>query len=611
LFNGAPVFNSSHLFGFFSSFNPDIVNDFQLYKSGIPAQYGGRISSVMDISSKTGNRKEFAGNGGISPITGRISFEGPIIKDKVSFILGARSTYSDWVLKQNLIPVTDVLKKSAASFYDLNAKITADIGKNNTVEVSGYLSNDLFRLASDTSYNYSNKVATISWRHIYSTKLISNISFVNSYYNYKVNYPSPAQRAYSLLYNIGYNEVKTDFSYFPVEKHRVKFGLNSILYSLMPGEQRPEGKQSLIKADIIESEKANETGLYIGDEWDISNALTFYAGLRYTQFSALGPKIYNLYASNVNKEISNKTDTVSVGNNKVYKTYQGFEPRLSLRLKVGERSSVKISYNRMLQYMHMMSNTTAVSPTDIWKLSDYHLTPQIGDQIALGYYQDFYQDIETSVEVYYKKLTDILDYKGGAKLTMNHNIETELLRGNGKAYGVEVFLKKKMGRFNGWVGYTYSRILHRVNGPTASEKINNGEWFPANYDKPHDVNIILNYKFSRRFNISANSTYSTGRPITLPVAKYKYAGTELVFYSNRNEFRVPDYFRVDFAATYESDLRLKKLAHSSLTFSVYNLFGRRNVYSIYFVSDQKSGIQGYKMSVFGNAIPTLTYNFRF
>lgn len=606
LLNSAPVFNSSHFFGFFSAFNPDLVKEFELYKSGIPAEFGGRISSVFQITTKSGNTKKLSGSGGISPVTARLMVEGPTVGETGSFLIGARSTFSDFLLKQFKVPT---LQRSSAAFYDANLIVNQTINENNDLSLSLYTSNDEFQLSSDTLYNYNNINGTLEWKHDFSDKLISETKAIFSHYDYNVNSTENEVNAFDLNYAIDYLEGRTDFRYFLNNVHTLKFGISSTWYLLEPGSKYPVGEKSLVNPIQLENENANEVAVYLSDEYNINQRLSVYGGLRFSYYRYLGPKTVNYYSEGP-REPYNLDESV-FETDRTIKRYAGPAARLSLRYKVDNVSSLKLSYNRMRQYLHMLSNTTAISPTDIWKLSDTHISPQLGDQVALGYYRDFNNNtIETSAEIYYKHIQDMIEYKGGASLILNELIETDLIDGTGNAYGLELLIKKKYGRLNGLVSYTYSRTLMKVVSEYPEETINRGNLYPANYDKPNDLTAVVSYKFSRRFSISSNITYSTGRPITLPVAKYKLRSSEYVHYSFRNEYRVPNYFRCDLSLNLEGNLRSKKLAHSSWSLSVYNVTGRNNVYSIYFVS--RSGkIQGYKLSIFSEPIPTLTYSFKF
>lgn len=608
LINKAPVYNTSHLFGFFSSFNPDVIKDFKLYKSGIAAQYGGRISSVFDLTTRQGNRKKFGASGGISPVTGRLVLEGPIIKDKLSFLAGARSTYSDWIL--NRIP-DPAIRNSSAYFYDLNGVIQYELNEKNSLHLSSYYSKDHFRLNSDTSYAYTNANVVADWKHVFSQKLVANFTGIYSSYHYEINSQAREEEAFAMAYQIRHKEFKAAFRYYPSAKHLLIFGADVIHYGLQPGSYQPVGQASLVDPFALEPESGLESALHLSDEFQLSDRLSIYGGIRYSFYAFLGPKTVTTYFEGVPRMPIHVKDTLHYASGEVIQAYHGPEWRVKLRYKTGPRSSVKLSYSRMRQYLNMMSNTTAVSPTDTWKLSDNHLRPQVGDQVALGFYKDFKkQNIESSIEAYYKNITDLVEYKGGARLLLNEALEQDLINAHGRAYGVEVMLERSSGKLNGWVSYTYSRIMVQANSAFPLEEINEGNWFPANHDKPHDLTLVGNYKFTRRLNISSNLTYSTGRPITYPVAQYHMRGLTMLHYTYRNEYRIPDYFRWDLSITLDGNLKSKKLAHSSWTASIYNVTGRDNVYSIYFVSSERQ-VSGYKLSIFNQPVITLTYNFRF
>jgi hypothetical protein len=608
LFNDAVVYNPSHLFGFFSTFNPDVLRNVELYKSAIQAEYGGRLSSVLDVHTREGNTKKFAGSGGISPITGRISFEGPLIKDRTSFIIGARSTYSGWLLRTL---DSKELKNSTASFYDVTANISHQVNDNNNVYLSAYTSKDRFRLNNDTAYSYSDQNASLKWKHLFSNKLYGVLTGGFSHYNYAIASDDNPVEAFGMDFAIRQLNAKADFSFFPNSKHTLNAGISTIRYDLSPGAMKPTGEESKISTDILPNEQGLESAAYLSENFEVSPKLSLYFGLRYSFYQYLGPRDVYQYAPGLPLQTGNTTDTTRYASNKPIASYHGAEPRISMRYMISKVSSVKISYNRMRQYIQMLSNTTAINPTDVWKLSDAHIKPQMGDQFSFGFYQYFKGNtIETSVETYYKDIESMTDYKNGATLLMNHHLETAVADARGKAYGVEVMVKKLTGKLNGWASYTYSRSFVQTKGEFEDEVVNNGAYYPSNYDKPHAVNFIGNYKFSRRINFSLNFIYSTGRPITLPVAKYSVDGTMRILFDERNQERIPDYFRTDISVNVEGNHKIKKLAHSSWTFAVYNLWGRSNPYSVYFVSNG-GRISGYKMSIFARPIPTLTYNFRF
>jgi len=608
LFNDAVIYNPSHLFGFFSTFNPDVLKTVELYKSGITADYGGRLSSVLDVSSREGNLKKFSGSGGISPITGRLTLEGPIIKEKTSFLVGFRSTYSDWILRQLN---SKQLQNSTASFYDINANISHKINDKNHIYASAYSSHDKFKLGADTSYSYSDRNAAIKWKHIFNTKLYGVLTGGFSRYAYEIASDANPVNAFTMNFSIKQFNAKADFTYFLNAKHTISAGLGTTRYSLAPGNFQPNGDESLVIPEVLQKEQGLESAVYIGDNFEVSQKLSIYAGIRYSFYQYLGPRDVYVYADGTSKEESTIQDTLHYSSGKSIVSYQGAEPRFSARYSLSNNASVKFSYNRMRQYVQMLSNTTAITPTDIWKLSDPYLKPQIGDQVSMGFYKNMRKNsIDVSVEAYYKTMENSIDYKNGAVLLLNHHIETDIVHAKGKAYGIEFMIKKSAGKLNGWISYTYSRTFLQANGANPSETVNDGKYYPSSYDKPHALNVIGNYKFSRRFNFSLNMTYSTGRPITLPLAKYELGGSSRLYYSDRNQYRIPDYFRTDISINIEGNHKIKKLAHSSWTFAVYNLTGRQNAYSVFFRAENGQ-INGYKLSIFAQPIPTITYNFKF
>jgi hypothetical protein len=608
LYNDATIYNPSHLFGFFSAFNTDVLKNVELYKSGVPAEYGGRLSSVLEVNTREGNKKKFGGSGGIGLVTGRLMLEGPIAKDKTSFTLGARSTYSDWLLRQ--IDNPD-FNNSTAGFYDLNAHVSHNFDDKNTLFVTAYASNDQFRLNGDTLYAYQNQAASIKWKRVFNNQLFGVFSAISSRYRFETASDANPVNAYELDYSIRQNQLKADFSYFPSSNLTVNFGATSILYGIRPGNFRPLGSESLSVPETLAREQALESAVYVSARWELSPNLTLHGGLRYSHYLYLGPRDIINYAPGVPRSENTMTDTTRFGQGEIIKPYHGPELRLALRYGLGSASALKLSYNRMRQYISMLTNTQAIAPTDTWKLSDPYLRPQVGDQYAIGYYQNLRNNtIELSAEAYYKDLRDVLDFKSGAVLLLNPQVETDIIQARGRAYGVELLLKKTTGKLNGWVGYTYSRSLLRTESPFRAETINNGTWYPSNFDKPHDFTMISNYKFNRRISFSMNFTYSTGRPITLPLGRYVIDGANRLFYSDRNQFRIPDYYRADVSINLEGNHKIRKLAHSSWTLAVYNLTGRRNAFSVFFNAEGDT-IRGYQLSIFGQPIPTLTYNFRF
>jgi hypothetical protein len=608
LYNDATVYNPSHLFGFFSAFDPDLVKSVELYKSAIPEKYGGRLSSVLDVDVKDGNNKKWGGSAGISPLTSKFSIEGPLQKDKTSIIAGFRTTYSDWLLKQ--IPSSDY-SNSTANFYDASVHISHIINAKNTLYLMGYLSSDKFTLDADTTYAYANRNANIKWKHNFSNTSFAVFTSGIDHYQYSVSSDRVPVNAYKLSFDINQIYLRADFSYSPNNKHTISYGLNSVYYQLHPGTLTPDGPKSLVQTNTVQQEQALETSLYLGDHYTVSEKFSVDAGLRYTVYNYLGPSQVYQYLPGLPREPFTIKDTISYPKGSVIKTYALPEVRLSARYSLTNTASLKFSFNTMAQFIHVISNTTNISPTDIWKLSDPNIKPQQGQQISFGFYKNFRSNsIETSVEVYYKKMQDYLDYKSGASLILNHHIETDVFETQGKAYGIEFLIKKTTGKVNGWISYTYSRTFLRQDDPLAGELVNGGNYYPASFDKPNMVNFIGNYRFSHRYSLSLNVVYSTGRPITLPLAVVQAGGASALYYSDRNQYRIPDYFRTDISVNMEGNHKLSKKTHNSWSAGVYNLTGRQNAYSVYFV-DENGKVKGYQLSIFGTLIPFVTYNIKF
>ncbi len=607
LLNEATIYNTSHFLGFFSVFNADALKASELYKSGIPAQYGGRLSSIFDIQLKDGNQNKFSGQGGIGPVTARLTLEVPIQKEKTSLMIGGRSTYSDWLLRQ--IPES-ALKNSSASFYDLVGRLTHKFNENNSLAISYYYSKDQFKLGNDSIFSYSNNLASVQWRHSFNSNLHSMLSLTHSEYQYNIDYKKVPQNGFDLGFGIKESNFKWDVNYYK-GLHKFDFGLQSKLYDLDPGYTSPTSPQSLVKSDNVEKERGLENAIYVADNIELTPKLSVYLGLRYSMFAALGPRTIYQYNPNLPKDNTSLVDSTYYGNNQVVKTFQGPEYRVSARYSMPGQSALKASYNRTRQYIHMLSNTVSVSPTTTWKLSDTNVAPQMADQVSLGFYKDVLGGlIETSVEAYYKWMHNVVDYKIGSELILNKHIERDILQGEGKAYGVEFLVRKTKGKLNGWLSYTYSRTFLKMMSQYSSERINSGDYYPANYDKPNDLSIVANYKFTRRYSLSANFAYSTGRPITYPVGQYEFGGGYKINYSDRNAYRIPDYIRLDIGVNIEGNHKIKNFTHSFWSLSIYNVLGRKNPYSIYFKSEN-GVINGYMLSIFGAPIPTITYNFRF
>ena len=609
LFNESTIYNPTHFFGFFSAFNPDLVRDVELYKSSIPAKYGGRLSSVLNITRREGDKKKFSGIAGIGLLTGRLNMEGPLVKDKTSFILGGRSTYSNWLLK--VLPDKNEFKQSKASFYDINLGVHHKMANNDELQLSGYFSRDHFNLNSDTAFGYTNANFSARWRHQYSKKISGDLIAGFDKYGYDNSSEKNKVNAYKMSFDINQAFFKANMNYYVSRDQTIDFGVNTLLYTLHPGNFDPVGDESLVKQKTIQAERALESAIYASTKYDLDSRLSVEAGLRYSFYNYLGEHNVSYYKNGMPRDESSLVETKNYSSGAFIQTYHGPEIRLSGRYSLRDDLSVKLGFNTLRQYIHMLSNTTAISPTDIWKLSDPNIKPQVGGQLSLGIYKTFSADsLEISIEGYYKKIKNYLDYKSGATLVLNENIERDVLNTKGKAYGVEFLLRKRTGKLSGWLAYTYSRTMLQMNDENQGMIVNRGEWYPSNYDKPHDATLVGNYRVNLRFSVSLNVTYSTGRPITLPIGSYWYGGSERALYSDRNAYRIPDYFRADFSMNIDGNHKVNQLTHNSWTIGVYNLTGRKNPYSVYFTSE--NGVsKGYKLFIFGAMIPFVNYNIRF
>ena len=607
LFNHATIYNPSHLFGLFSAFNPDMVESVDLYKAGIPTKYGGRLSSVLDVNAKYGDPEKIKVKGGIGLLTGRLTVEGPI-GENTTFIVGGRSTYSDWLL--NVIEENTDLNNARASFYDFNFNLSHKINPKNSLRLNSYLSSDSFRFDRDTLFQYQNQNVNLSWIHYFNERLELETVIGRDHYNFGIEGRDSPPNAFDLGFDIKQSFLKANFTYALDERHKLNFGASTIDYRLQPGFIDPSGTESIIIPEEVNPERAMETAFYVGDDFEINDRLSVNYGARYVIYQYLGPNIARIYEEGQPISSSTQVGERSYGAGENIKTYHGPEFRLSGRYILNNVSSIKAGYNTNRQFIHLLTNNAAIAPTDVWKLSDPNIRPQWGDQVSIGYYRNLKIDTyEFSIETYHRNMKNLIDFRSGSTLLLNNAIEQDILRTNGRAYGAEILLRKNTGKLNGWVSYTYSRSLLRTAEEETAEKINDGNWYPNNFDQPHNAVLVGNYEWSKRFSTSINANYSTGRPITLPIAKFNYGGSERVFFSDRNEFRIPDYFRLDFSVNIEGNHKIRKLAHSSWSVGVYNLLGRRNPYSVYF-TPINGILQGYQLSIFAQPIPFITYNFR-
>jgi len=618
LMDGAPVFNTSHMFGFFSMINPDAVQDVTLFKGGIPASYGERISSIMDVKLKDGNNENVKFYGGIGLINSRFTLEGPFAKKKKStFLIGGRTTYSDWIMRQSK---NAQFMNSVAHFYDINGTLNLVLGQNNTLKLMGYASNDVFNLNSNSLYTYGNIIGSANWKANISKKLISNLNLAYSKYDYKLEQKdvSVQEDDYRLLTGLQYGSMKYILSWLPNEKHRVNTGLQTIGYKILPGEIRPAGSPTNVVPEKVANEQSIELGAFIDDDIDLSASTALNVGLRYARFMSMGPTTVLNYDPNQTINSGSVIDSTVFGAGQTAKMYHGIEPRLSMKFNLASNGSIRLSYQRIHQFMNQVSNTSVISPADFWKSSDAHIQPLISDQFAVGIFKTPQKGLfETSAEFYYKNLQNLLEYKNGAVLVMNHHVEADIINAKGYSYGLELFLKKNAGRLNGWVSYTYSRTMRKTDNAFSDEVINGRKYYPSVYDKPHDLSTVMNYQISRRWRFSGNFVLSSGRPVTLPEQKYTFDGRQVVYYSDRNKYRMPPYHRMDVSITLDENLRKKRMWKGSWTFSVYNFYGRKNPYSIFYRKDasiqkvNKDQYAIYKLSVIGVPVPSITYNFKF
>lgn len=609
LLDNALIYNPAHFFGFFSSVNPFTTKKANIYKGSIPAEFGGRLSSVFDITTKNGNPTIFSGEGGIGPVTSNLALSTPIIKDKSSLLVGGRATYSGWILRSLK---DEGLKNSEASFYDATLKYNHKFNAKNNFESTVYYSHDAFSVSSDSLYKYSNRLISLKWDHSFNEKNKGAFIVTNSEYKFFIDYDGNNYlRSFDFGYKINETQMMFKMSYTLNEKHKFNYGISSKLYGINPGFLNPKSAESDIIAVSIDKERGLESAVYFSDNYKVSQKLLIDFGLRYSTFTALGPSSQRIYQENVPLNEGTVEEVKNYKNNENIKTYGGLEPRLAARFFIADNLSIKGSYDKAYQYIHLLSNNTTQSPTDTWKLSDLNVKPQVAQQFSLGLYKNIpKKDVEISLEGYYKTSNNFLDYKVAAQLLLNENIETQLLQGKGKAYGLEFLVKKNSGRLNGWVGYTYSRTFVKLDSPFNDERVNSGNYFPANFDKPHDLSVVLNYRLTKRYSFSGNFIYQTGRPITYPIGRYTYGNAEYTLYSDRNQFRIPDYYRLDIGFNVEGTHKLKKLAHGFWNVSIYNVLGRNNPYSIFFVT-QNGQIKAFKTSIFAIPVPTITYNFKF
>ncbi len=591
LLDEAPVYSASHLLGFFSVLNSDALNDISVYKGGIPAEYGGRASSVLNINMKEGNNKSFSASGGIGLISSRLTLEGPIGKnERTSFIISGRRSYADWVAKGAGILDNDM----TLYFYDLNAKVNHKINDNNRLYLSGYFGKDDFGY-EDMATNWGNKTATLRWNHIWNNQIFSNTSLIYSNYDYGFNITDEVAMESGIV-DVG---LKHDFSFYKSPENTMKFGFNTTFHTFNPGELVYEDVDANGE-QILEQKQGLESAIYFSNYRKFSNKFSLDYGLRLSMFNQFGQGWQNSYNLD-----NTKTDSIWFGSGELMQTYFEYEPRLSFLYRLNDRNSMKISYNRMAQYMHLISNSTSGQPTDAWYPSTNNIEPLIASQIALGYTRSIKDGaFELSLESYYKDLENVTDYEDGTDILLNQDIEAQILSGDGRSYGLEVNLKKNTGRFTGWISYTLSRTENKIDG------INSYDWYPTRNDKKHDIAVVGNYRFTDRVCLSANWIFYTGNAVTFPSGQYLFDGQSWPYYSERNGYRMPNYHRLDF--NLHIDGKKQKRFQSSWDISLYNVYNRYNAYTITFgESESVPGTnEATKLSLFG-AVPSVTWNFKF
>ncbi len=603
--NRVPVYNTSHMFGFLSAFNSDIIQDFSVYKGNVPVNYGGRLSSVFNIITRKGNQKNFTVHAGISPVSAHATVDGPIVKDVASFLVSGRTSYSDWMLNRMEDPV---LRESSANFYDFSGSLAYTINEKNDLSGFYYQSSDHFAYGDMSNYSYGNRGGSLVWKHAYTPALSSTFTAAASSYTFGNKEKQLISQAYKHGYKLKHNELLAEFSWVPAMNHNLDYGASMIYYTLDRGVVLPEGEESLRIPVDLGFEQGVEGSVFASDNITIFPWLSIYAGLRYSFFSKLGPQTVRIYEEDQPKNEGTVTDTVYYGKNEPITFESGPEVRAAVNIKAGQNTSFKLSFSQMRQYLFMLSNTVTISPTDQWKLSDYHIVPPTGSQYTTGVYHIWPRwGVSGSVELYYKHTNNIVEYKDGASFISSPFTEVSVLQGFQNAYGIEFMLQKSSGRLDGWVNYAYSRSWVQVEGDSEMESINRGDPYPSNFDRPHVLNIIGSYHINRRFTISSNLVYMSGRPVTYPTSLYYINDYVYIDYYSKNQVRVPDYFRIDASLVIEGNLKANKRFHSTWSINVFNVLGRNNPQSIFF-EPHENYLKGFSFSVIGVPIFTVAWN---
>lgn len=595
------LFNASHALGFFSTLNPELISYVTLYKGNIPAQFGGRLASVLDVEMRDGSFKEYRAQGGLGLVSSKVSIEGPVQKDKSSFIVGFRSSYSDWVL--GLINLPEV-KRSSATFYDLNLRYTHRINEKNTLTLSAYSTRDQFSFNELFGYEYGTQMGQVIYKKIFSDKLFSRLSITASKYE-STQLDLDGTDAQALDNNVTYYKIKEHLTYSHSNDLSFDVGISSILYQIDPGELRPVGDLSQITPKSLEREQGLESAIFLNADWTVSPALSFSGGLRLGLYNALGPGTVYEYEDPENPILSQLRDSVRFDGAKIVATYGSIEPRVSFRYRLDASSSIKGGYSRTAQFINLIANTNTPTPSSQWQLSNELIAPLRSHNLSVGYFRNTKDNNwEFSAETYLRFIDKLFDYKDFAELTVNEFLETQLLTGIGRAYGLEFSAKKKQGKWDGYLSYTLSKTEKQIAG------INNKDWFPSNFDKPHDLSAVFNLHINRRNTLSVNFVYGTGRPTTAPIASYREVnGLVVPIYSDRNQLRVPDYHRLDLAYTLGKGYNLTKKIKTSWTISLYNLYSRQNAFSVFFTQQPFQPPVANKLAILGNIFPALTFNF--
>jgi hypothetical protein len=608
LLGDVPIYNPAHLFGFYTAFNAEVIDDVALFKGGVPARYGGRASSVLHVKYRDGDYNKWKGSISAGVVSAKATIEGPIIKDKLSILGSVRRSYVNWMLGVFEDPE---LQESSADFYDVNVIANLKMNDRNKLTYAIYRSTDNFNLAGDTLYQWTNYYQSLNWYHSFSDNLSLKLTGAISSYENKIENESPVN-PYVLASKIDNKIANADLEYLPSERLSINMGVNYTGTALNPGELTPDDEETgTLDYEKVQDEYSRELAFYVDGSLDLSEKFTISAGLRYNMYNYFGEHTTYEYEPYRPLSEQNIIDSARYTDGESIQTYSGFEPRLALRYSLSPSSSIKLGYNRMYQYIHLISNTTTIAPNDIWKLSDNFIKPQIAEQLSLGYYQNFQNNkFETSIEGFYKEMDNVIDYKDGADLFLNDHIESEMLTGRGRSYGLELYLRKKSGgRLTGWISYTLSRSERQIQGAYDIQTINGGDWYRANFDRTHNLSNVLIYKLPKSWEFSSTITFKTGQPVTYPAGKVEYFGVVFPLYTERNSVNAPAYHRLDISFT--KKFKFLKKSTGEYNFSIYNVYGRNNAFSVFFQDVPGSPPQPYQLAVLGVPFPSMSLTLNF